>query len=350
MKGSTRFRAVLFDLSYTLLEPQPGWPRQRWELYPDVIPVLQRLKQQDYLLGVVSNWGRSGRQELKRLGLLPLLDAVLLSGEVSVQKPDPAIFALALAELGTEPEETLMVGDHYEHDIYGAAGAGIMGLLLDRAGTVDLCRYPCPRVRSLQGVALALEKAPQWVPPGQAVTRKGVQPPRPAASVAVVRDGPQGLEVLMGIRAVPGSMMGFAIFPGGTVDPADRQGGGEEEAFLRAAVRECREETGILLQDEIYPMGDLLAPAHLVPRYWTRFFIAPLPGGVSPRPYEAEFKELLWVRPRAYLEEQEAHLLLPTRAVLRRLASFATAGEALAAAKKDGSSWLCPGSPFPTFP
>lgn len=350
-KGRSLFRAVLFDLSYTLLMARPGWPRQRWEPYPDTLSVLKRLKKQGYLLGVVSNWGRSGRQELERLGILPLLDAAILSGEVGVQKPDPAIFALALEELGVSPEETVMVGDSYDNDIYGAAEVGIIGILLDREGKIDPCRYPAPRARSLEGILLALERAHQWIPPGQAPTRHGVQPPRPAASVAVVRDGPRGLEVLMGIRAVRGSMMGFAIFPGGVVDPSDREGArDDEDAFRRAAIRECWEETGILLADEIYPMGELLAPAHLAPRFLTRFYMAPLPQGASPSPNAAEFQELIWVSPRDYLAAHEKELLLPTRAVLRKLSHFSTAGEALAAVRRDGSTWLCHGSPFPAFP
>ncbi|CCH33840.1 HAD-IA family hydrolase [Actinosynnema sp. NPDC047251] len=47
------------------------------------------------------------------------VDSFVLSFEHGVVKPDPAIFRIALAELGTEPGETLMVGDRSTHD--GAA-------------------------------------------------------------------------------------------------------------------------------------------------------------------------------------------------------------------------------------
>ncbi|GAB2987808.1 HAD family hydrolase [Saccharothrix stipae] len=48
------------------------------------------------------------------------VDVFVLSFEHGVVKPDPAIFDLALRELGTAPGETLMVGDRATHD-----GAGV---------------------------------------------------------------------------------------------------------------------------------------------------------------------------------------------------------------------------------
>ncbi|MEU4807465.1 HAD family hydrolase [Actinosynnema sp. NPDC023587] len=47
------------------------------------------------------------------------VDAFVLSFEHGVVKPDPAVFRIALEELGTDPAETLMVGDRSTHD--GAA-------------------------------------------------------------------------------------------------------------------------------------------------------------------------------------------------------------------------------------
>jgi FMN phosphatase YigB (HAD superfamily) len=53
-------------------------------------------------------------------GDLPV-DSFVLSFEHGVVKPDPAIFRLALRELGTAPEETLVVGDRATHDGAGVA-------------------------------------------------------------------------------------------------------------------------------------------------------------------------------------------------------------------------------------
>ena len=48
---------------------------------------------------------------LKRLGLLPYLQAVFTTGEVGVSKHEPAIYHLAAERLGTAPEETLVFED-----------------------------------------------------------------------------------------------------------------------------------------------------------------------------------------------------------------------------------------------
>lgn len=49
-------------------------------------------------------------------GLDRLVDAFVLSFEHGVPKPDLAMFRAALNELGTEPDQTLMVGDRASHD------------------------------------------------------------------------------------------------------------------------------------------------------------------------------------------------------------------------------------------
>uniref|UniRef100_UPI0031D0355C HAD family hydrolase n=1 Tax=Saccharothrix mutabilis TaxID=33921 RepID=UPI0031D0355C len=64
------------------------------------------------------------------------VDSFVLSFEHGVVKPDPAIFHLALGELGTTPDETLMVGDRATHD--GAAvNAGMPTLLVPPLRSVD---------------------------------------------------------------------------------------------------------------------------------------------------------------------------------------------------------------------
>ena len=67
------------------------------------------------------------------VGLDPFFDCYVLSFEHGIQKPDPAIFELATGLLGTEPAETLMVGDRASHDGGGAA-AGLPTYLLPRQG------------------------------------------------------------------------------------------------------------------------------------------------------------------------------------------------------------------------
>jgi len=104
-----------------------------WELYPDVEPALDALRQIDNLhIGVVSDWGSNLEGILDRLGLDRYLDFVLASGSVGVAKPDPALYLLAAERAGVPVGEAMMVGDSLRADVQGAEAAGLRGILLQR--------------------------------------------------------------------------------------------------------------------------------------------------------------------------------------------------------------------------
>lgn len=100
-----------------------------WWAYDDAAPLLSALRQRGVRTAVLSNVGVDIRPVMERHGLSA--DAVVLSCEVGAVKPQPEIFAAALAALGVEPQEALMVGDSWEDDA-GAAALGIRTLILPR--------------------------------------------------------------------------------------------------------------------------------------------------------------------------------------------------------------------------
>jgi putative hydrolase of the HAD superfamily len=77
-------------------------------------------------LGLLTN-GPADIQRLKfeGTGLADCFDAVVISGEVGIGKPDPAVFMDALDRLGATPDSTVMIGDSWERDVLGALGAGM---------------------------------------------------------------------------------------------------------------------------------------------------------------------------------------------------------------------------------
>ena len=79
------------------------------ELYPDTIPVLDRLHG-SYRLAVVSN-GVNQAKVCRRLGIDRFFDEIIGSLHVGLRKPMPEIFHMALEALGAEPHEAVMVGD-----------------------------------------------------------------------------------------------------------------------------------------------------------------------------------------------------------------------------------------------
>jgi recombination protein RecT len=189
-------------------------------------------------------------------------------------------------------------------------------------------------------------------------------PIRPAATVVVMRDGPDGPEVLLTRR--PSTMAfgpGLHVFPGGALDPADddprlqarlRVGPGLPSLHAGpvavAAIRELFEEAGILLAtgptglvadpaalaaamnqepgaepapdgqppgafasavlraglelraDWLVPMSRWVTPPVVPRRFDARFFVARLPDGCVPAFDSREVADHAWMTPRAALE------------------------------------------------
>ncbi len=100
-------------------------------MFSDVLPVLKRLKTR-YKLGLISNTDRFSASGLFEGGYDKWFDAISLSFETGILKPDPEIFRLTLKRLGTRPEETVMVGDSLKDDIKGAENVGMRAVLIKR--------------------------------------------------------------------------------------------------------------------------------------------------------------------------------------------------------------------------
>ena len=186
-------------------------------------------------------------------------------------------------------------------------------------------------------------------------------PPAPSATVVLLRDAADGLEVFLLRRHGQSDVLGGAyVFPGGKVDPEDAEWAdrldrppdelhallGEAELSLGqaaglcvTAIREVFEETGLLFADVtpaqaseawaalrqgprfdelLAPLGLRLAVSALHPwsrwitptlssvgrkRFDTRFFVATVPPGQEPRHDEHEATESLWLTPRAALQQ-----------------------------------------------
>jgi putative hydrolase of the HAD superfamily len=87
-------------------------------------PVLERL-QQDYRLGIISNFTGNLEPCLDELGLSPLFAVASDSTILGIEKPDPRIFHATLDALSASPGEAWMVGDNFEADIRPALRLGL---------------------------------------------------------------------------------------------------------------------------------------------------------------------------------------------------------------------------------
>lgn len=215
------------------------------------------------------------------------------------------------------------------------------------------------------------------------MTEKAISPAREAATVVLLRDASEGMEVFMVKRHGLSDVLGGAyVFPGGKVDRADTDARllesldaphdalhaalGEAELARSAAIglfvaacRETFEESGVLIAAEAtedhvrearahasqgVSFGEIVARlglrpdwGNLVPwsrwitpnvpqminkRFDARFFLASMPAAQTARHDDHEATESLWLRPRAVLEQYWAREINLAPAQIMSLAAL----------------------------
>ena len=94
-------------------------------LHPEIIPMLRSLQEKDILIGLISNCFSEEAVVIKNSILYPYFDAVCLSFEEGMQKPDPAIFHRCLEKLKLKPDECLYIGDGGSNELEAARFLGM---------------------------------------------------------------------------------------------------------------------------------------------------------------------------------------------------------------------------------
>lgn len=102
-----------------------------WNLYPDVIEVLETLRPR-FDLAVISNFDGRLRMILEQLGISQFFSHIFLSSELGADKPDPLIYQRALELSRLAPDKALHVGDDPVRDWQGAEAAGLSVFRLER--------------------------------------------------------------------------------------------------------------------------------------------------------------------------------------------------------------------------
>lgn len=94
--------------------------------------VLKELRQKVPVAIVTNGNGETQRAKLRAAGLVDVVDAVFVSGEVGYHKPDRRIFQHALDSLRLNSEDVLFVGDDLVRDVLGARKAGMRSCWVQR--------------------------------------------------------------------------------------------------------------------------------------------------------------------------------------------------------------------------
>lgn len=133
------------DLAEALLERFSD--SSSYMLFPDALPVLRDLHAKGYRLGLISNFEQWLEERLVELEVGQLFDVSIISGFVRIEKPDPAIYSLALERAGVHPQRAVHVGDSMSMDVEPAASVGMHTVLLDRSG-----RHPTTSVVRIESL------------------------------------------------------------------------------------------------------------------------------------------------------------------------------------------------------
>lgn len=171
-------------------------------------------------------------------------------------------------------------------------------------------------------------------PPGEELNTGDVKPARLAATAILLRDGDDGLEVLLVQRNPVQRFMGGAwVFPGGAVH--EDEDGGDPAA---AALRELEEEAGMRLDGTgaLVPFSRWITPEEVTIRFDTFFYVAAAPPGAEARIDGSECVDARWIRPADALEagtRGELLLVFPTIKHLEQLSGLRSVEHALDTAR-----------------
>jgi len=159
----------------------------------------------------------------------------------------------------------------------------------------------------------------------------------PAATVVLLRDGDNGLEVLLGRRSSKLAFHGGAwVFPGGRIDPEDYADDPNDldAAARRAAAREAKEEAGVDVDpDSLVHFSNWTTPEISPKRFATWFYAGPVAGGDAIAD-GAETEKLQWFSPSEALAARAAGEIEPAPpqyVTLLDMLTFDNVADALAA-------------------
>jgi HAD superfamily hydrolase (TIGR01549 family) len=124
------------------------WERaDQFELFDDVLPVLELLRTHELKIALLSNTGRDLDEFVAHHRLD--VDAVLTSLVHGKTKPHDSIFHAMLEQIRVDPAAAVMVGDDLGDDVEGARAIGMQAWLVDREGRFPDVPDRLPDLRAL---------------------------------------------------------------------------------------------------------------------------------------------------------------------------------------------------------
>jgi putative hydrolase of the HAD superfamily len=132
-----------------LMRRDAEFSRTRTRLFDDTVPFFEWLRSEGILIALVSNCADTTRGLLDSLGVIPLVDAVVLSCEIGSAKPSPEIYVTALADLGVAAADAVFIDDQPTFCL-GAEAVGVRPIQIVRDGVTAV-----DAINAINGAAVA---------------------------------------------------------------------------------------------------------------------------------------------------------------------------------------------------
>ena len=108
--------------------------------FEDVIPLLRDLRAAGILTGIITHgWTVKQAEKLIRLKLVQHFEpnAIFISDQIGISKPNPKLYQTALRTLGLQAGEVMYVGDSPAHDVAPAKALGMIAVFSSRASRYE---------------------------------------------------------------------------------------------------------------------------------------------------------------------------------------------------------------------
>ncbi len=163
--------------------------------------------------------------------------------------------------------------------------------------------------------------------------RDGESPAVPAATVVVLRDGPEGVESLMLRKNSRIAFGGMWVFPGGRIDDGDYGRSRDLIAAARnAAAREAKEEASISLDAADLVHFSFWIPPPIAPKRFATWFFAARAPASEVAVDDGEIIQHEWMTPADAMQRRdggEIEMIAPTWVTLHTLSGYSTVADAL---------------------
>ena len=125
---------------------------------PGALEALKALKARGLVVGIGTNMTADCQfEKLRRLGMMPFVDFIVTSEEVTAEKPDRKLFDCCVEKAGCAAAECAFVGDNLKADALGAIAAGMRGIWLRRPTQADAAVPGGASLTSLEALPRLIE-------------------------------------------------------------------------------------------------------------------------------------------------------------------------------------------------